>query len=138
MSEESNGGLRKIMTAQVQVPFTFSVIDAHDPSFRSSEQRAVTKSLNLGGLVFETGKMDVEGFHLSFADATHGRNSLEIILKMGKKSDIVEVLGQVEWYERRSGPEGFSFVVGVSFVDIQADALAMLRDFLQQFQKPAP
>jgi|WetSurMetagenome_2_1015567.scaffolds.fasta_scaffold490294_2 hypothetical protein len=123
-----------IMTAEVQVPFKFTIIHGGDPSLRSSPQKAMTRSLNLMGLVFECQAMDADGFHLSFTESAYGRNSLEITLDLGKKFGEVELLGQVEWYERRSTAIGFNFIVGVSFVDVQADELTALRDFLQQLQ----
>jgi len=121
-----------IMTAEVQLPFKFSVIHGGDPSLRSSRQKGTTRSLNLMGLVFEAQSMEADGFHLSFTESAYGRNSLEITLDLGKKFGEVELLGQVEWYERRATAIGFNFVVGVSFIDVQADELTALRDFLHQ------
>jgi hypothetical protein len=119
-------------TADIQLPFRFSVIHGTDPTRKSSQQKGLTKSINLIGLVFETSKMEIDGYHLSFTESTYGRNSLEITLDLGKRSGNVELIGQVDWYERRPTPMGYTFVIGVSFIDIQADALALLREFLQQ------
>lgn len=119
-------------TWDIQIPFKYIVIHGTDPSRRSSQQKAVTKSLNLQGLIFESPKMEVEGFHLSFTETTYGRNSLEISLDLGKRFGTIEVMGQVEWYERRTSYGGHAFIVGIGFIDVQADALAVLRDFLQQ------
>jgi hypothetical protein len=121
-------------TVDVRVPFRYVIIHGSDPSLRSSEQRATTLNLNLAGLSFETESMDQAGFHLSFTESTFGRNSLEIRLDLGKKIGEIEVLGQVEWYERRLTAMGHNFVVGVSFLDVQADELAALREFLRQIQ----
>jgi hypothetical protein len=74
--------------------------------------------------------MNQGGYHLSFTESTYGRNSLEITLDLGKQLGEIEVLGQVEHYERRSTTTGHSFIVGVSFIDVQADELAALREFL--------
>jgi len=78
--------------------------------------------------------MDQSGFHLSFTESSYGRNSLEIILDLGKKFGEIEVLGQVDWYEKRSTPVGDCFIVGVGFVDVQADEISALREFLQQIK----
>jgi hypothetical protein len=121
-------------TVDVRVPFRYTIVHGSDPSLRSVEQKGATTSLNLSGLSFETDSMDQGGFHLSFTESTFGRNSLEIKLDLGKKLGEIEVLGQVEWYERRLTAMGHSFIVGVSFVDIQADELAVLREFLRQAQ----
>jgi hypothetical protein len=120
-----------VMTADVQIPFVYTIIHGTDPSRRSPRQSARTRSINLMGLVFETQEMEKEAFHLSFTDSTYGRNSLEIALDLGKRFHKVELLGQVEWYERRSTATGHSFIVGVSFLDVPPDALTVLRDFLQ-------
>ncbi len=119
-------------TADIQVPFRFSVIHGADPTKKSSQQKALTKSINLTGMVFETTKMEIDAYHLSFTESTYGRNSLDIKMDLGKRFGNVELIGQVDWYERRPTPVGYTFVIGVSFIDVQADALAMLRDFLQQ------
>jgi hypothetical protein len=119
-------------TADIQLPFRFSVIHGADPTKKSSQQKGLTKSVNLIGLVFETTKMEVDGYHLSFTESTYGRNSLEITLDLGKRFGNVELIGQVDWYERRPTPMGYTFVIGVTFIDIPADALSLLRDFLQQ------
>ncbi len=132
MSDRPLARAYAIMTAEVQVPFKFTVIHGGDPSLRSSRQKASTRSLNLMGLVFETQAMEADGFHLSFTESAFGRNSLEITLDLGKKFGGVELLGQVEWYERRATAIGYNFIVGVSFIDVQTDELTALRDFLQQ------
>lgn len=121
-------------TVDVRLPFRYTIVHGSDPSLRSVELRATTTSLNLAGLSFETDSMDQAGFHLSFTESTFGRNSLEMKLDLGKKLGEIEVLGQVEWYERRLTPMGHSFIVGVSFIDIQADELAALRELLRQAQ----
>jgi len=121
-----------IMTVEVQLPFTYTVIHGGDPSLRSSLQKAKTRSLNLVGLVFESPSMEVGGFHLSFTESAYGRNSLEITLDLGKKLGSVELLGQVEWYERRATLIGHSFMVGIAFIDVQADELTALREYLVQ------
>ena len=119
------------VTADVQVPFSYTVMHGDDPSRRSREQKTVTRTLSLMGLVFETSSMEVEGFHLSFSQASFGQNLLEIKLDLGKKFQSIEILGQVEWYEKRSSVQGQSFLVGISFIDLQPDALMILRQFLQ-------
>jgi hypothetical protein len=121
-----------VTTAEIQIPFTFTIIHGIDPSRRSNEYKAKTRSLNLMGLVFEAPEMERDGFHLSFTDTTYGRNSLEIVLDLGKRFQSVEVIGQVEWYERRSTTAGHAFIVGVGFIDVPADALQILREYLQQ------
>ena len=121
------------LTADVRVPFRYIVVHGGDPSLRSAEQNGTTRSLNLVGLTFETTQMEVDGFHLSFTESTYGRNALEITLDLGKKLGEIEILGQVDYYERRATAVGHAFIVGVSFVDIQADELAALREFLHQF-----
>jgi len=121
-----------VLTAEVQVPFKYTIIHGGTPSRRSAEQKARTRSLNLTGLVFETVEMEQDGLHLSFTDSTYGRNSLEITLDLGKKFRTVELLAQVEWYERRATAMGYAFIVGVGFIDVAADALSVLRDYLQQ------
>lgn len=133
MSEKTSTQPSATMTAEVRIPFRYIVVHGGDPSLRSAEQRGTTRSLNLVGLAFETTTMEVDGFHLSFTESTYGRNSLEITLDLGKKLGEIEILGQVDHYERRATALGHSFIVGVSFIDIQADELAALREFLNQF-----
>lgn len=134
MSDRSSQNVTAAMTAEVQVPFTYTIVHGGDPSRKSAPQKARTRSLNLVGLVFETNVMTAHGFHLSFTESYFGRNSLEITLDLGKKIGQVELFGQVEWYERRSTAAGHCFIVGVSFVDVPADAQSILRDFLKQCQ----
>jgi hypothetical protein len=134
MADKSDSLMHSTIAAEVQVPFKYTVIHGEDPSRRSPLYKAVTRSLNLNGLIFETQKMESDGFHLSFTGGTFGRNFIEIALDLGKRFSTVEVLGQVEWYERRSTIIGHAFLVGVSFVDVHVEALAALRDFLQQTQ----
>ncbi len=119
------------VTADIRVPFSFTVMLGEDPSRRSQPQKAVTRSLSLMGLVFESPRMDVEGFHLSFTPGSFSQNLLEVTLDLGKKFSPIEVLGQVDWYEKRSTLQGHSFLIGVSFIDLQPDALLVLRQFLQ-------
>ncbi|MBI4963888.1 MAG: hypothetical protein HY913_11480 [Desulfomonile tiedjei] len=132
MSDRTKSRPPAVLTAEVQVPFKYAIVHGGSPSRRSAEQKAQTRSLNLMGLVFETSDMEKDGLHLSFADSTYGRNSLEIKLDLGKKFRTVEVVGQVEWYERRSTAMGHAFIVGVGFLDVAADVLSLLRDYLQQ------
>ena len=134
MSDLPSSRVYAIMTAEVNIPFKFTVIHGGDPSLRSARQKATTRSINLTGLVFECQSMEADGFHLSFTESAYGRNSLEISLDLGKKFGEIELLGQVEWYERRAKAIGYNFVVGVSFIDVQADELTALRDFIQQAQ----
>jgi len=121
-----------LLTADLQIPFKYTIIHGTDPSRKSAQKKGVTKSLNLQGLIFESSTMEADGFHLSFTETTYGRNSMEIILDLGKRYGAIEVIGQVEWYERRSTLMGTQFIVGVNFIDVPADALTVLREFLQQ------
>ena len=41
----------------------------------------------------------------------------------------------VEWYEKRTTAREQTFIVRVDFVDVSADALAMLREFLHQYHR---
>lgn len=132
MSDGTKSHGAAVTAVEIQVPFSFTIIHGTDPARRSNAYKARTRSLHLMGLVFESPEMDHEGFHLSFTDTTYGRNSLEIILDLGKKFQKVEVMGQVEWYERRSTAVGYCFIVGVGFIDVPADALQILRDYIQQ------
>lgn len=119
------------VTADIQVPFSFRIVHGDDPSRRSEPQKAVTRSLSLMGLVFESPSMEVGGFHLSFTPMSFAQNLLEITLDLGKKFQPIEALGQVDWYEKRSTIQGHMFLVGINFVDLQPDALVILRQFLQ-------
>jgi hypothetical protein len=134
MADKTDNLTYSTIAAEVQVPFKYTVIHGEDPSRRSPLYKAVTRSLNLNGLIFETQKMEFDGFHLSFTSGTFARNFLEIALDLGKRFSNVEVLGQVEFYERRSTIVGHAFLVGVNFVDVSVEALAALRDFLKQTQ----
>jgi hypothetical protein len=119
------------VTADIQVSFSFRVVHGDDPSRRSEPHKTVTRSLSLMSLVFESPSMEVGGFHLSFTPMSFAQNLLEITLDLGKKFKPIEVLGQVDWYEKRSTIQGHTFLVGVNFVDLQPDALVILRQFLQ-------
>lgn len=130
-------GIPTLMTAEIQVPFRYRIVHGHDPSRKSTEQKAVTRSLNLAGLVFESKDVVKDGFHLSFTESSFGRNSLEISLDLGKKFRVIEVMGEVECYELRTSAAGETFIVGITFVDIEADDLALLREFLSQSWKPS-
>jgi hypothetical protein len=125
-----------IMTADITVPFRYSIIHGLDPGKKSPEQKAVTKALNMVGLIFGVDKMEKDGFHLSFTENSYSRNILEISLDLGAKSRNLELLGQVDWYERRLTSEGNNFMVGVSFVDPPADALEILKEFLRSSPEP--
>jgi hypothetical protein len=116
--------------AEIQIPFKFIVVHGADPTRRSSQQRAVTKSINLQGLIFETPEMEVDSYHLSFTESTYGRNSLEISLDLGKRFGTIELVAQVDWYERRSTHLGHCFSVGVSFIDVPTDIMGILREYL--------
>jgi hypothetical protein len=120
-----------LLMADLQVPFKYTVIHGADPGRKSAQQRAVTKSLNLQGLIFESPTVEIAGFHISFTETTYGRNSLEISMDLGRRYGAIEAIGQVEWYERRSTVFGTTFIIGVTFIDVQADAMALLREFLQ-------
>ncbi len=137
MVDKANILTHGTIAAEVEVRFKYTVIHGENPTKRSPEYKAITRSLSLNGLVFETKKMEADGFHLSFSSGTFARNFLEIALDLGRRCSSVEVLGQVEWYERRSTAASHSFAVGVGFVDIQVEALTVLRDFLQQTQAVA-
>jgi hypothetical protein len=132
MVESPKYHVATVAAAEIQVPFTFTIIHGTDPSRRSNVYKTRTRSLHLMGLVFESQEMEHEGFHLSFTDTTYGRNSMEIVLDLGKKFQKVEVMGQVEWYERRSTAAGHCFIVGVGFIDLPADTLQTLREYIQQ------
>ncbi|MEW6136985.1 MAG: PilZ domain-containing protein [Thermodesulfobacteriota bacterium] len=138
MSDRKDARAYAGSTVDVRVPFRYVIVHGGDSSLRSAEQKANTINMNLTGLTFETDSMDQGGFHLSFTESTFGRNSLEIKLDLGKKLGEIEVLGQVEWYERRHTSIGQNFVVGVSFIDMQADELAVLREFMRQAQSFNP
>jgi hypothetical protein len=125
-----------IMTADINVPFKYVVIHGLDPSKKSKEQKASTKALNMVGLIFSVDSMEKDGFHLSFTENSYSRNILEISLDLGAKSKNLELLGQVDWYERRITSEGDNFMVGVSFLDPPADALEVLKDFLRSSPNP--
>jgi len=134
MADKVDTVTHSTIAAEIQVPFKYTIIHGEDPSRRSQQYKGVTRSLNLTGLIFETQKMEADEFHLSFTGGTFARNFLEIALDLGKRFSTVEVLGQVEWYERRSTIIGHAFLVGVSFVDVPVEALEALREFLQQTQ----
>lgn len=125
-----------LLMAELQVPFKYTIIHGADPARKSSQQKAFTKSLNLQGLIFEAPSVEQGGFHISFTETTYGRNSLEISLDLGKRFGIIEAIGQVEWYERRSTVFGTTFIIGVNFIDVQTDAMTVLREFLQQNRGP--
>jgi hypothetical protein len=120
------------VTTDAKIPFTFVIVHGINSSVRSSQHKATTRSLNLTGLTFDTESIEYDGLHLSFTESAYGRNSLEINLDLGKKIGEINVFGQVEWYERRTTVTGHMFVVGVSFIDVQADETSALREFVQQ------
>ncbi|MGB6067101.1 MAG: hypothetical protein WBG50_20020 [Desulfomonilaceae bacterium] len=134
MVEKAKILIHSTIAAETEVRFKYTVIHGENPTRRSPQYKAVTRSLSLSGLIFEAQKMEADGFHLSFSGGTFARNFLEIVLDLGRRFSAVEVLGQVEWYERRPTVAGHAFSVGVGFVDIQVEALTVLRDFLQQTQ----
>jgi hypothetical protein len=137
MTDKTIGRIHTRVTVETQVPFRFRIVHGEDPSRKSAEQKAVTKSLGLAGLVFEASAVELDGFHISFTEASFGRNFMEIDLDLGRKFPGVSVIGQVEWYENRPGPRGAIFIIGVSFVDLQADAAAILRQFIGTVQSLA-
>jgi hypothetical protein len=120
--------------AEVQIPFKFTVVHGMESDRRSSQHNAVTKSLNLIGLVFETPTMEVDNFHLSFTESTYGRNSLEVSLDLGKRFGVIELTAQVDWYERRPTAMGYAFTVGISFLDPPIETVDMLREYLQMLR----
>jgi hypothetical protein len=132
MSDIKSGRSTAVTSVSLPVPFRFRVVHGMESSRKSTEQRAVTRQLSLSGLIFEIPVVEVDGMHISFTEASFGRNFMEITLDLGKKTDPIEILGQVEWYESRYTPRGDIFIVGVSFVDIPADAIALLRGFIRR------
>jgi hypothetical protein len=117
--------------AAVQLPFSNGYSRRGSISAISAIQ-SNTRSLHLSSLILRR-KDEADGFRV-FTGGTFGRNFLEIALDLGKRSNPVEVLGQVEWYERRATVIGHAFSVGVSFVDVAVEALSALRNYLQQTQ----
>ena len=73
------------VTADIQVPFSFTVMLGEDPSRRSQPQKTVTRSLSLMGLVFESPSMEAGGFHSVIHADELRQNLLEITLDLGKK-----------------------------------------------------
>ncbi|MBI5569723.1 MAG: hypothetical protein HY914_07245 [Desulfomonile tiedjei] len=128
------GHIRAATVVEAAVPFRFKVVHGVDPSRKSSEQKAMTKSVSMTGLVFEIGGVEVDGMHISFTEESFGRNFLEIHLEVGRKFEAIRVMGQVEWYEARLSRMAHVFVVGVIFVDIQPDAIVILREYLRSLQ----
>ncbi|MBM3298414.1 MAG: hypothetical protein FJY85_00495 [Deltaproteobacteria bacterium] len=122
------------VTVDARIPFTFVLVHGINSTVRSSEHKSTTRSVNLTGLTFETESIHYDGLHLSFTESAYGRNSLEIKLDLGKKIGEISVIGQVSWYERRATATRHTFIVGVSFIDVQADEMVALREFLQQAQ----
>jgi hypothetical protein len=131
MTDTKSGRVSSIASADTPVAFRFRVVHGTDQSRKSTEHKAFTRSLSLSGLIFEITTVDVDGLHISFTEASFGRNYLEIILDPGGKLPPIELLGQVEWYESRFTPRGDIFIVGVTFVDTQADAVALLRSLIR-------
>jgi hypothetical protein len=132
MTDRTGGRISAVASVDTPVSFAFRVVHGADSARRSEERRAVTKSLSLSGLVFEIPTVDVDGLHISFTEESFGRNYLEIVLDPGRKLPPIDVLGQVEWYESRTTPRGDIFIVGVIFVDIQADAIALLKSLIRR------
>jgi hypothetical protein len=118
----------EVTRADVRIPFKFIVIHGDDPSRRSDQHSAVTRSLSLTGLIFDTPRMVVDGFHLSFTEYSFARNSLELILDLGKAFGTVDALAQVEWYERQTADV---FSVGVEFGEMHTDARNAIRRFIE-------
>lgn len=134
MTDRRSASYSSAMIVEAQVPFRFKVVHGTDPSRKSPEQKTATRSLSLNGLVFEIPWVEVGGLHISFTEASFGRNCLEISLELGRKWRTLELVGQVEWYEARPTRWGHVFIVGVSFVDVQPDALVLLKEFLRTLQ----
>jgi hypothetical protein len=132
MTDLTGGRISAVASVDTPVSFSFRVVHGADSSRKSEERRAVTKSLSLAGLVFEVPTVDVDGLHISFTEESFGRNFLEMVLEPGRKMPPIELLAQVDWYESRVTPRGHVFIVGVSFVDIQADAVALLRSLIRR------
>jgi hypothetical protein len=118
-------------TTNAQTPFKFRIVHGADPTRKSGEHKAFTRTLSLGGLIFESPVVELDGLHISFTEASFGRNFLEIILDLGRKIEPIQVVGQVEWYESRPGIRENVFIVGVSFLDMQPDSLALLRQYIK-------
>jgi hypothetical protein len=131
MTDKSSGRITAATTIDTQTPFRFRIVHGADPTRKSEEYKAVTRTLSLGGLIFETPVVERDGLHISFTEASFGRNFLEIFLDLGRKLPSIQVIGQVEWYESRPAIRENVFVVGVTFVEIQPDAVALLRQHLR-------
>jgi|GEM_PF-1300886 len=118
----------EVTRADVRVPFKFTVIHGDDPARRSDQHSAITRSLSLTGLILDTPKMVWDGFHLSFTEYSFARNSLELVLDLGKHFGTVDCLAQVEWYERQTADV---FSVGVEFSEMHADARNVIKRFIE-------
>lgn len=118
-------------TTNAQTPFKFRIVHGADPTRKSEEHKAFTRTLSLAGLIFETPVVELDGLHLSFTEASFGRNFMEINLDLGRKLEPIQVIGQVEWYESRPGIRENMFIVGVTFLEIQPDAMALLRQYIK-------
>ncbi len=131
MNERTSSRGAAATTIDTHTPFRFRIVHGADPTRKSEEHKAVTRTLSLGGLIFETPVVERDGLHISFTEASFGRNFLEINLDLGRKLPPIQVVGQVEWYESRPGLRENVFIVGVSFVEMQADAVALLRQYIR-------
>lgn len=111
----------------IRVPFKFTIVHADDPDLTSGPHKAMTRDLTTSGLIFHARSMVMGGLHLSFTEASFSRNLMEISLELARRAKPIELLGQVEWYERRAGED---FIVGVSFLDLSGETFEILREFV--------
>lgn len=123
---------RRFKRLKASLNVKFKIISGENPSETSPESKGIVRDISLEGLCLEAGLVQIGRFHISHNSSMLEKNRLGIELQLPQKnkiksSDIIRVLGEVAWYDKKDLNPQYPYYIGVQILEISGDDKSKLE-----------
>jgi hypothetical protein len=116
-----------------KLPVKFRIVREGNETRMSEPVEGTLRDVSETGVALETTSIVVDGLHISYDHVPANKNRVYLQWSFpGGKS--IKAVGETVWYERIAAGESL-FVVGLRFMEITAQDLSALKEFLGSVSK---
>ena len=123
---------RQFKRLKTPIKVKFKIISGENPIETSTESKGIVNNISLDGFSLEAGLVQIGRFHISHDSSMMKKNRIGIKLQLSqeeksKTSDIINVLGEVIWYDKTDLNPQYPYHVGVQVLEISEEDKSKLE-----------